>query len=249
LCAQRARPITAGVNANCPAKLRESILHFGARSVMNIEGMGDVTVNQLTKRGLVKTSADIYSLTEEKLLTLERMGEKSAQIFCRKIESRKSFPWSAVIYGLGIRFVGERTAEFLAEHFGSMDAIRNASLEQLQEVNRVGPRIAKSIVEFSPKPKTVELVETPQKALDAEGVRKERGTQLGGKNLRAHGEPSHATRATSQETHRRRRRQSSGSVSKKDGLCRRRREAGSKLVRHGTGRFRHAGAMKTTPST
>ena len=136
------------VNANCPAKLRETILHFASRGVMNIDGMGEALVNQLTDRGLVKNVADIYKLTEDDLLSLERMGEKSAQNVLREIEASKKLPLERVIYGLGIRFVGERTAQFLAEHLGSMDALMNASEEELQQVNEVGPRIAQSIVEF-----------------------------------------------------------------------------------------------------
>ena len=106
------------VNANCPAKLRESIRHFASRHVMNIEGMGDALVNQLTERGLVKNVADIYKLTKDDLLSLERMGDKSAQNVLDEIEASKKLPLERVIYGLGIRFVGERTAQFLAEHFG-----------------------------------------------------------------------------------------------------------------------------------
>ncbi len=130
------------VNANCPAKLRETILHFASRGVMNIEGMGDALVNQLTERGLVKNVADIYKLTKEDLLSLERMGDKSAQNVLDEIEASKKLPLERVIYGLGIRMVGERTAQFLAEHFGSMDALMDASEEELQSVTEVGPRIA-----------------------------------------------------------------------------------------------------------
>ena len=98
------------VNANCPAKLLGTILHFASRGVMNIDGMGDALVAQLTDRGLVKNVADIYKLTKENLLSLERMGEKSAQNILDEIENSKRLPLDRVIYGLGIRFVGERTA-------------------------------------------------------------------------------------------------------------------------------------------
>ncbi|MGA8761487.1 MAG: NAD-dependent DNA ligase LigA, partial [Candidatus Sulfotelmatobacter sp.] len=106
------------VNANCPAKLRETILHFASRGVINIDGMGDALVNQLTERGLVKNVADIYKLTKADLLSLERMGDKSAQNILDEIENSKKLPLERVIYGLGIRMVGERTAQFLAEDFG-----------------------------------------------------------------------------------------------------------------------------------
>jgi DNA ligase (NAD+) len=172
------------VNINCPAKLRESILHFASRSVMNIEGMGDALVSQLTDRGLVKNVADIYRLTKPELLTLERMGDKSAQNVLDEIEASRKLPLERVIYGLGIRFVGERTAEFLAGHFGSIDALMKANVEELQDVNEVGPRIAESIYDFFQEPRNRELVEQLRKAgLKFEGVRKQRGTRLAGKTF------------------------------------------------------------------
>jgi DNA ligase (NAD+) len=172
------------VNANCPAKLRETILHFASRGVMNIEGMGDALVTQLTDRGLVKNVADIYKLTEADLLSLERMGEKSAQNVLREIETSKKLPLERVIYGLGIRFVGERTAQFLAEHFGSMDGLINADEEELQKVNEVGPRIAQSMMEFFQEKKNRELVEGLRAAgLTFTGTKKERGTKLADKTF------------------------------------------------------------------
>jgi DNA ligase (NAD+) len=172
------------VNANCPAKLRETILHFASRGVMNIDGMGEALVNQLTDRGLVKNVADIYKLTKDDLLSLERMGEKSAQNVLDEIEASKKLPLERVIYGLGIRFVGERTAQFLAEHLGSMDALMNASEEELQQVNEVGPRIAQSILEFFQEPRNRELVERLRKAgLTFAGATKKRGTKLAEKTF------------------------------------------------------------------
>jgi DNA ligase (NAD+) len=172
------------VNANCPAKLRESILHFAARGVMNIDGMGDALVNQLTERRLVKNVADIYRLTKDDLLKLERMGDKSAQNVLNEIEASKKLPLERVIYGLGIRFVGERTAEFLAEHFGSLDVIMKASEEELEQVNEIGPRIAQSIVEFFQEPRNRDLVEQLRKAgLTLRGKKKERGTKLAGQTF------------------------------------------------------------------
>lgn len=180
------------INANCPAKLRESILHFASRGVMNIEGMGDAMVNQLVDKGLLRNVADIYELDEAKLLTLERMGKKSAQNVLGEIEASKKLPLERVIYGLGMRFVGERTAQFLAEHFGSMDALieaatlidEAAAMEELQEVEEVGPRIAFSIREFFEEPKNRDLVNRLREAgLQFKGKKKERGTQLAGKTF------------------------------------------------------------------
>ncbi|HTA23765.1 MAG TPA: NAD-dependent DNA ligase LigA [Terriglobales bacterium] len=172
------------VNANCPAKLRETILHFASRGVMNIEGMGDALVNQLTERGLVKNVADIYKLSKDNLLSLERMGDKSAQNVLDEIEASKKLPLERVIYGLGIRMVGERTAQFLAEHFGSMDDLMDASEEELQNVDEVGPRIANSIVEFFREPSNRKLIDRLRASgLTFTGKKKERGTKLAGKTF------------------------------------------------------------------
>jgi DNA ligase (NAD+) len=217
------------VNANCPAKLRETILHFASRGVMNIDGMGEALVNQLTDRGLVKNVADLYKLTEADLLSLERMGEKSAQNVLREIEASKKLPLERVIYGLGIRFVGERTAQFLAEHLGSMDALMKASEEELQEVNEVGPRIAQSIAEFFHEPKNRELVERLRQAgLTFAGTKKERGTKLAGKTFVLTGtltRPRDLVKKTIEDAGGR----VSGSVSKKTDYVVAGADAGSKL--------------------
>ena len=170
------------VNANCPAKLLGTILHFASRGVMNIDGMGEALVIQLTERGLVKNVADIYKLTKADLLSLERFADKSAQNILDEIENSKKLPLERVIYGLGIRMVGERTAQFLADHFGSMEALANATVEELQNVNEVGPRIAESIAEFFRNPANRKLVERLGEAgLAFKGQKKERGTKLAGK--------------------------------------------------------------------
>ncbi len=172
------------VNANCPAKLVGTILHFASRHVMNIEGMGDALATQLTERGLVKNVADIYKLTKADLLSLERMGDKSAQNVLDEIEASKKLPLERVIFGLGIRFVGERTAQFLAEHFGSMEALEKATAEELQEVDEVGPRIAESIAEFFSIAANRKLVDRLREAgLTLTGKKKERGTKLAGKTF------------------------------------------------------------------
>ena len=147
------------INANCPARLKESILHFASRGVMNIDGMGDALVDQLVDRGLVKSVAQIYDLTVEKLLDLERMGKKSAANVIQNIEESKKNPLPRVISALGIRFVGERTAVFLAEAFGSMEAIEAASVDELQLAEEVGPKVAESVFEFFREPRNRELVE------------------------------------------------------------------------------------------
>jgi DNA ligase (NAD+) len=218
------------VNANCPAKLRETILHFASRGVMNIEGMGDALVNQLTDRKLVTNVADVYQLTKPDLLSLERMGDKSAQNVLDEIEASKKLPLERVIYGLGIRFVGERTAQFLAEHFGSMDALMKAGQEELQDVNEVGPRIAQSILEFFQEPRNRELVEQLRKAgLRFTGKKKERGTKLAGKTFVLTGTLAHFTREQAKTMIEDAGGRVSGSVSKQTDYVVAGEDAGSKL--------------------
>jgi DNA ligase (NAD+) len=218
------------VNANCPAKLRETILHFASRHVMNIEGMGDALVNQLTDRGMVKNVADIYKLTKADLLSLERMGDKSAQNVLDEIEASKKLPLERVIFGLGIRFVGERTAQFLAEHFGSMEALEKAGQEELQEVNEVGPRIAESIAEFFSIPANRKLVERLREAgLTLAGKKKQRGTKLAGKTFVLTGTLAKYSRDEAKKKIEDAGGRVSGSVSKKTDYVVAGSDAGSKL--------------------
>jgi DNA ligase (NAD+) len=147
------------VNTNCPARLKESLLHFAARGVMNIDGLGEALVDQLVDRGLVGSVGDVYGLTAERVETLERMGAKSAANLMRHIEASKQQGLPRVIAALGIRFVGERTAQFLAGHFGTLDRIAGASLEEMQTAEEVGPKVAASIRGFFDEPRNRELVE------------------------------------------------------------------------------------------
>src|ERR1700726_593740 len=218
------------VNANCPAKLRETILHFASRGVMNIDGMGEALVNQLTERGLVKDVADIYKLTKKDLLSLERFADKSAQNILDQIENSKKLPLERVIYGLGMRFVGERTAQFLAEHFGSLDSIMNASAEELEEGNEVGPRIAESIVEFFGDEHNRKLVSNLRKAgLTFTGQKKEKGTKLAGKTFVLTGTLERHTRDEAKKMIEDAGGRVSGSVSKKTDYVVAGSDAGSKL--------------------
>jgi DNA ligase (NAD+) len=218
------------VNANCPAKLRETILHFASRGVMNIDGMGDALVTQLTERGLVKNVADIYKLKKDDLLSLERMGDKSAQNILDEIENSKKLPLERVIYGLGIRMVGERTAQFLGEHFGSMEALEQAGVEELQNVDEVGPRIAESIVEFFSIPANRKLVERLREAgLTLTGRKKERGTKLAGKTFVLTGTLAKHTRDEAKKMIEDAGGKVTGSVSKKTDYVVAGADAGSKL--------------------
>jgi DNA ligase (NAD+) len=152
------------INTNCPARLKESVLHFAARGVMDIDGMGDVLVDQLVTRGIVKSVADIYDLTLEQLMDLERMGQKSAEKVLRNIDASRKQPLPRVLNGLGIPFVGERTAQILAETFGSMDAIAAADEETLQQAEEVGPKVSQSIRQFFHERRNRDLVDRLRQA-------------------------------------------------------------------------------------
>jgi DNA ligase (NAD+) len=170
------------INTNCPARLKESLVHFASRGVMNIDGMGEAVVDQLVDLGMVHSIADIYNLTPDKLLKMERLGPKSAANLKRNIEKSRKNPLPRVIQALGIRFVGERTSVLLAEQFGSLDKIAHASVQELQEAGEVGPRIAESIALFFKESRNRDLVErlrTAQLSFEYEVKKKEAGPLKG----------------------------------------------------------------------
>ena len=152
------------VNAACPAKRKESLLHYASRHAMNIDGLGDKIVDQLVDKGLVKDVADLYSLKEEEVAALDRMAEKSAQNLREEIEGSKKNSLARLIYALGIRFVGERTGQLLAEHFSSLEELAAATEEQLVAVPEVGPKVAAAIAEFFSEPANRQLIKKLHKA-------------------------------------------------------------------------------------
>jgi DNA ligase (NAD+) len=155
------------VNAACPAKRKESLLHFASRHAMDINGLGDKIVDQLVDKGMVKDIADLYTLKLDDVANLERMGEKSAQNLVEQIAASKKHTLARLIYALGIRMVGERTAQLLAEHFSSLDELADATEEQLFEVTEVGPKVAAAIAEFFSESANQKII----KKLDKAGVR------------------------------------------------------------------------------
>jgi DNA ligase (NAD+) len=218
------------VNADCPAKLRESLLHFASRGVMNIEGLGEAVVQQLLERGLVHSVADLYSLKKEDLIALDRFAEKSTDALLEEIERSKKAGLARVLMGLGIRFVGERTAELLAEEFGSIDALRAATAEELERVEEVGPRISQAICEFFAQPANQALIET----LIADGVemtaeKKQRSTQLAGMTFVLTGTLPTLTRDEAKARIEAAGGKTASSVSKKTSYVVAGEEAGSKL--------------------
>jgi DNA ligase (NAD+) len=155
------------VNAACPAKLKESLQHYAGRHAMNIDGLGEKIVDQLVEQKLVKDVADVYALKVEKVTELERMAEKSAQNLVEEIQASKKNPLSRLIFALGMRFVGERTGQLLAEHFSTLEDLEEAKPEELEQVPEVGPKVAESIVEFFSEAANRKLV----KKLREAGVR------------------------------------------------------------------------------
>ncbi len=143
----------------CPAQRKQAILHYAQRRAMDIEGLGDKLVDQLVDGGLIRTLPELYKLGVAKLTALDRMGDKSAANLVQALESRKHTTLQRFLYGLGIRHVGESTARDLARHFGALDRIIDASIEQLLEVPDVGPTVAQSIRVFFDQPHNREVVE------------------------------------------------------------------------------------------
>jgi DNA ligase (NAD+) len=218
------------INVDCPAKLRESLLHFASRGVMNIEGLGDAAVQQLLDRGLVKSLADLYSLTEEQLVDLERFGEKSARTLLAEIQKSKTAGLASVLMGLGIRFVGERTAELLAQEFGTIDALMSASAEELERVEEVGPRISQAIAEFFADKENRHLVKRLKDAgVDMTAEKKQRSTQLAGLTFVLTGTLPKMTREDAKERIESAGGKTAASVSKKTSYVVAGEEAGSKL--------------------
>jgi DNA ligase (NAD+) len=214
------------VNADCPAKLRESLLHFGSRGVMNIEGLGEAAVVQLLERGVVKSVADLYSLTAEQLAGLERFAEKSAQRLWNEIQNSKTAGLARVIMGLGIRFVGE----LLAQEFGSMDALMAATADELERVDEVGPRISQAILEFFERPANRALVQSLKAAgVDMTAEKKRRTAQLEGLTFVLTGTLPTLTRDEAKQKIEAAGGKTAGSVSKKTSYVVAGEEAGSKL--------------------
>ena len=241
------------VNNSCPARVREELLHWASRGVMNIEGLGDSMVAQLlgqsaslgddgddavteegaplvTRKVLVHSIADLYRLTREQLLGLERVGEKTAEALLGQIDRSKKAGLARVLLGLGIRFVGERTAQLLAEHFGSMEALRTATADELEAVNEVGPKVAQAIVEFFEIEKNQQLVKELA-SLDLTMVAEKRvvGTALAGMTFVLTGTLPTLTRDVAKAKIEAAGGQVSGSVSKKTSFVVAGEEAGSKL--------------------
>ena len=147
------------VNQGCPAIVREAIIHFAARKAMDIEGLGEKSVDQFIEKGLVTDYSSIYELTKEKVAALDRKGEKSAEALIVQIERSKTAELQRLIFALGIRFVGERVAKLLAERFHTIEALMNATTEELVAVAEIGPKVAESVTFYFSVPANRERIE------------------------------------------------------------------------------------------
>jgi DNA ligase (NAD+) len=147
------------VNAQCPAQLKRRIEHFGSRGAMDIEGLGEAMVEQLVSRGLVRQVSDVYRLTNEQLAELERMGEKSVANLLAAIVRSKQQPLWRLLFGIGILHVGVSAARALADHFLNLDALMEATAEELQRIPDVGEVVGASIAQFFREPGNREMIE------------------------------------------------------------------------------------------
>ena len=172
------------VNPECPAQSLRNLIHFASRNAMAIDGLGEAVAVQLSDKGLVHTVADLYTLTEEDLLTLDKFKKKSAQNLLAAIEGSKRNNLDKLLFGLGIRNIGDKAAALLGEHFGSMDALREATAEQMCEIDGFGEVMAQSVVEFFAKDGTKDLLARLAAAgVNMQWTGEKKGTALAGKTL------------------------------------------------------------------
>ena len=222
-------------NPHCPALGREGLIHFVSRDAMNIDGCGPAVINQLIAAELVKDSADLYLLQKEQLLKIERMGEKSAENLLAAIEESKKQSFDKLLFALGIRHVGAKVARILALQYGNIDALRQASTDELSAIRDIGPKIAESVVSYFAVPSNLDLLYRLKKLglnMEMKGVA---GTDtshpLYGKTLVFTGTMPTLDRATAQTMAQDAGAKVSGSVSKKTDYVVAGAEAGSKLAK------------------
>jgi DNA ligase (NAD+) len=226
------------INPKCPAQLREGLIHFVSRVAMNIEGLGEKVISQLFAEKLIADVADIYKLTREQLLALERMGEKSATNLIKAIEISKTNSLEKLLFGLGIRHVGAKAAKTLSQQFGTMESLARASKEELLAINEIGDKMADSIVAYFEKEEAVELIHE----LAAAGVNMEyKGTRpipaeesdsiFAGKTVVLTGKLERLSRNEAKDKIEALGGNVAGSVSKKTHLVIAGEEAGSKLTK------------------
>ncbi len=218
------------INQGCPAIVRESLFHFGARKAMDIEGLGYQTITQLLEAGLITDYASLYELPEAEVASLPGKGELSARKLSEGIEKSKTAELSRVIFAIGIRMVGERAAKLLANRFGSIDALMNASAEELVEVDEIGPKVAESITFYFSVPANRErMAKMRRLGVAPTHVAAVRGDRLAGKTLVVTGTLARYSRDEIHKLIEREGGKPSGSVSAKTSYLVAGEAAGSKL--------------------
>ena len=222
------------LNASCPARLRRSLLHFASRRAMNIEGLGESLVDQLVARGLVADVADLYALQADSVAALDRMGPKSAQKLLDQIERSREAEFWRVLFGLGIRHVGERRAQSLAAAFGSMRALSTATADAMQAVRDIGPVVAAAVREYLDEPHNLALVDRLRAAglqLESSEPQTAGGLPLAGATFVLTGTLAGMTRDEAAQAVTSRGGRVSGSVSKKTTYVVAGADPGSKLAK------------------
>ena len=220
------------VNPECPAQSLRNLIHFASRNAMAIDGLGEAVAVQLTERGFVHTVADLYSLTKEQLLQLDKFKDKSAQNLLDAIEASKQNNLDKLVFGLGIRNIGDKAAAQLAEHFGAMQALAAASGEEIAAIDGIGAVMAQSVTEFFARSGTADLLARLQAAgVNMEWHGEKKGTALAGMTLVVTGTLPHLSRQEAEVLIVQNGGKASGSVSKKTAYVVAGEAAGSKLTK------------------
>jgi DNA ligase (NAD+) len=222
------------LNGSCPARLRRSLLHFASRRALNIEGLGESLVDQLVERGLVTDLAGLYGLDAAALAALDRMGPTSAKKLVGQIERSRGVEFWRVLFGLGIRHVGERVAQSLAAAFGSIEALVAAPAETMQAVRDIGPVAADSVRRYLDEPRNLALIARLRDAglqLAGAAAPAAAGLPLSGRTFVLTGTLATMTREEAEQAVARRGGRVSGSVSKKTSFVVAGADPGSKLAK------------------
>ena len=220
------------INPECPAQALRNLIHFASRDAMDIDGLGTAVATQLVEKGLVHSVADLYALTQEQLLTLDKFKEKSADNLHKAIERSKENNLDKLLFGFGIRNIGDKAAALLAEHFGTLEAIREAGVEAISEIDGFGGVMAQSIVEFFAKDGTADVVHRLADAgVNMKWKGEPKGDKLAGKTLVVTGTLETLSRSEAEALIVRNGGKASGSVSKKTSYVVAGAAAGSKLTK------------------
>jgi len=193
------------INPNCPAQVKEGLIHFASRNAMNIDGLGEKIINQLFENNLIHRIADLYHLDREELLQLDRMGEKSVDNLLHAIENSKENSLERLIFGLGIRFIGQKACSIIAAEFETMDRLKSATYDELVSIDEIGDKMADSIVQFFEEPEAADLISRLKASglnMHYKGPKKESNTEesvFNGKTIVLTGKMEELTRDEAKE--------------------------------------------------